>query len=91
MLLFLLGGRLYLPDETSAAISGFALSIENMFVEPCRESVDSLLFDLSFWNTELGPKVIGVDLLILPNCDKSPALAGRAAAPPATAQPSGPT
>ena len=92
MELLRLGGRLDLPDETSAAISGLPLSIENMFVEPWR-IVDSRLFVFSpFVNTELGPNVMGVALLILPNCDRSPALgAGRDAAPPATAHPSGPT
>ena len=92
MELLRLGGRLDLPDETSAAISGLPLSIENMFVEPWR-MVDSRLFVLSpFWKTELGPNVIGADLSILPNFDKSPAFdAGRAAGPPATAQPSGAT
>ena len=92
MLLFLLGGRLDFAEVTSAAISGLALSIENMLLEPCRDSVDSLLFDLSFWKTELGPNVMGVALLILPNCDRSPAFgAGRDAAQPATDNPFGPT
>ena len=92
MELLRLGGRLELPDETSAAISGLPLSIENMFVELARV-VDSRLFVFSpFVNTELGPNVMGVALLILPNCNGSPALgAGRDAAQPATDNPFGPT
>ena len=53
MLLFLLGGRLDLPDETSAAISGFPLGIENMFVDLRMASFSAAAaFPFATWRAE---------------------------------------